>query len=142
MARTPKFFGNPQVAAVFASYPPQIRERLMRLRRMIFDTAAATEGVGELEETLKWGEPAYLTTLSKTGTTIRLGWKRADGPKYSMHFHCQTTLVGTFRRLYPEEFKYTGSRSIVFDANGGVPATQLADCIAQALTYHRGARRA
>ena len=48
--------------------------RLMTLRALIFDVAAKTDGVGALDETLKWGEPAYLTR-SKSGSTIRLGWK-------------------------------------------------------------------
>ena len=63
VART-RPFANAQVAAVFASYPPRVRKLAMYLRRIILDTAAATEGVGELEETLKWGEPAYLTAVS------------------------------------------------------------------------------
>ena len=37
----------------------------MFLRQLIFETAAATEVVGELEETLKWGEPSYLTPKTK-----------------------------------------------------------------------------
>ena len=47
-------FGNSQVAAVFDAYPKEIRKKLMFLRQLIFDTASETEGVGELEETLKW----------------------------------------------------------------------------------------
>jgi len=114
----------------------------MELRRMIFDTAAATEGVGQLEETLKWGEPAYLTAISKAGSTIRLGWKKSEPSNYALHFNCQTRLVGTFRALFPHEFTYVGNRSIVFDADGKVPARQLRRCIALALTYHRrGTRR-
>ena len=138
VART-RPFANAQVAAVFASYPPQIRKCAMNLRRMILDTAATTQGVGELEETLKWGEPAYLTAISKTGTTIRIGRKKTDRSKCAMHFHCQTTLVGEFRRLYPDVFAYEGNRSIVFDADVKPPARQLPDCIALALNYHRRA---
>jgi hypothetical protein len=33
----------------------------MRLRQLILDTAARLD-VGPLEETLRWGEPAYVTT--------------------------------------------------------------------------------
>ncbi len=44
----------------------------MRLRQLVLDTAAALAEVGEVEETLKWGEPGYVT---KTGSIIRLGWK-------------------------------------------------------------------
>ena len=57
VARAARPFGSAQVAEVFASYPKAIRSRLMILRGLIFDTAAATEGVGELQETLKWASP-------------------------------------------------------------------------------------
>jgi hypothetical protein len=52
---------NPAVAKVFAAYPPKLRQRLLAVRRMIFEVAKQTEGVGKLQETLKWGEPAYVT---------------------------------------------------------------------------------
>jgi hypothetical protein len=41
------------VAAVFETYPAAMRARLLRLRELIIETAAATMGVGALEETLK-----------------------------------------------------------------------------------------
>ena len=44
----------------------------MKLRQLIFDVAAKTKDVGQLEETLKWGEPAYLTSESKSGSLIRI----------------------------------------------------------------------
>jgi hypothetical protein len=50
-----KPFQNAAVARVFEAYPPRMRRKLLALRRLIFDTAASTEGVGKLEETLKWG---------------------------------------------------------------------------------------
>jgi hypothetical protein len=34
---------------------------------MIFDVARQTKGVGKLQETLKWGEPAYVTAESGSG---------------------------------------------------------------------------
>ena len=60
------------VSAVFETYPPEIRKQAMRLRQLVLNTAAALAEVGEVEETLKWGEPGYVT---KTGSIIRLGWK-------------------------------------------------------------------
>ena len=67
-----KPFENPAVEAIFAAYPAKIRPKLMALREAIFSTAAATEGVGELEETLRWGEPAYVTTKTGSGSPIRI----------------------------------------------------------------------
>ncbi|MCG8592160.1 MAG: DUF1801 domain-containing protein, partial [Proteobacteria bacterium] len=43
---------NPQVAAVFKTYPPQCRRKLLQIRALILDTARDTEGVGKIEETL------------------------------------------------------------------------------------------
>ena len=87
---------SPEVSAVFATYPAEIREKLKMLRALIFDVAAQTEGVGTLEEALKWGEPAYLTTASKSGSTIRIAWKKARPTQYAMYFNCQTPLVDSF----------------------------------------------
>lgn len=40
------------------TYPAGARRRLWALRDPIFKTASVTEGVGTIEETLQWGEPA------------------------------------------------------------------------------------
>jgi hypothetical protein len=47
---------KPDIAAVFDGYSPAMRRRLLRLRQLIFDTAAEIDGVGELEVALRWGE--------------------------------------------------------------------------------------
>jgi len=126
------------VRDVFASYPAAIRARLEEVRALIFATAEA-ENVGTLTETLKWGEPAYLTTQSKAGSTIRLGWKPSAPGQYAVYFNCRTTLVDTFRTLFPE-LTFEGNRAIVLNESEDMPAGQLAVCIASALTYHRAKR--
>ena len=128
---------NAAVALAFDALPPAMRRKLMALRKLILDTAAATEGVGEIEETLKWGEPAYVTAQSKSGSTVRIGWKKSAPSQYAVYFHCQTHLVETFRTLFPGDFRFEGNRAIVFDAADTVPRDALALCVAAALTYHR-----
>jgi Domain of unknown function (DU1801) len=130
-------FRNAAVASVFEGYPRDLRDKLMVLRELIFATAAATPGVGELEETLKWGEPAYLTTQSKIGSTVRIGLRPAHPAQYAMYFHCQTTLIERFRTLFPDELKFDGNRAIVFERSDALPTEALSLCIAAALTYHR-----
>ena len=127
---------NADVAAVFDRYPERMREKLLFLRRLIIETAATTDGVGELEETLKWGEPSYLTPQTKSGSTDRIDWKKKKEDEYAMYFKCTTTLVESFREKYPTEFKYGGNRSIIFNEDDDVPVEALKDCIAMALTYH------
>ena len=77
---------NPDVARVFDSYPEPIHKKMMRLRQLVMDTALETEGVDALEETLKWGEPSYLT---KGGSTIRMDWKDRMPDQYAMLLQLQ-----------------------------------------------------
>jgi len=134
-------FASPEVGEVFKSYSKDVRSKLMSLRELIFDTASATDGVGELAETLKWGQPAYLTKNPKSGSTIRIDRMKSGDGRYAMYFHCQTDLVPTFRELYPTEFTYGGNRSIEFDADANIPEGPLRHCVALALTYHLGKTR-
>ena len=127
---------NSEVAAVFKNYPKNVREKLIFLRQLIFETAAETAGVGEIEETLKWGEPSYLTPHTKSGSTVRIDWKKRKEDEYAMYFKCTTTLVESFREKYPTKFRYGGNRSIIFNEEDEVPVQELKDCIAMALTYH------
>jgi hypothetical protein len=129
-------FTNPKVAAAFSAYPPQMRQRLMRLRTLILETAKETTGVGTLEETLKWNEPAYLTSQSKSGSTIRIN-QLSDPTRYAMFFNCNTNLVDSFRTLFPTAFRYQGNRAIEFSLTDKVPVNELKICIAMTLTYHR-----
>jgi len=130
---------EPAMAEVFSSYPPAIRKQLTKVRRLIFQTAAATDGVGPVTEALRWGEPAYLTLASKSGSTIRLGWKKAAPAQWAMYFNCQTNLVDGFRTRFPE-LRFEGNRAVVFDAAEQLPLETLAECVAAGLTYHRDKR--
>jgi hypothetical protein len=129
-------FESTTVAQAFEAYPPSMRRKLLALRELIFRTAAATPGVGTLEETLKWGEPAYLTSSSGSGSTVRIDWKKTKPTEYAVYFNCKTNLVETFRSLFPGEFKFEGNRAIVFGESEPVPADALAFCVAAALTYN------
>lgn len=128
-------FTDRNVAKVFDAYPNTIRAKLMMLRAMILETAANIDGVGPLEETLKWGQPSYLTAESGTGSTIRIDRVKPGDNRVAMYFHCQTDLVATFRELYPAQMEYGGNRSILFDAAAKIPEKALRHCIGLALTY-------
>jgi Domain of unknown function (DU1801) len=132
-----KPFEDAAVKAVFNSYPAAPRRKLLALRELIFEVAASSNGVGELHECLKWGEPAYLTPQSKSGSTLRVGWKAAKPEQYAMYFHCQTNLIETFRQLFPDDFLFEGNRALIFHTKDAVPNDALSFCIHAALTYHR-----
>jgi len=128
---------NPYVAAVFNKYPENIKAKLMFLRQLILDTASETDGVGKLEETLKWGEPSYLTPQTKSGSTIRIDWKETQKEHVAMYFKCTADIVPAFREKYPVKFTYGGNRSILFHMEDDIPVKELKNCISLALTYHR-----
>jgi len=108
----------------------------MTLRQLIFDTASDIEGVGELEETLKWGEPSYVTSQTKSGSTVRIDWKPRQPDAYAMYFICSTNLVSTFREIYSDQLAFEGNRSIVFNLNDEIHTDAVSHCVAMALTYH------
>ena len=141
-SKTPPRSHSPAVVvdAVFKAYPQPTRAKLLALRRLILDTARTTQGVGRIEEALKWGQPSYLTPETKSGSTVRID--HVDGKQYAIYFHCQTDLVATFRELYPDKWSYGGNRCIFLNADEGVDEAALRHCVALALTYHLNKRKA
>ena len=132
---------DPAVETVFKSYPKPVKAGLLALRRLIFDTAKATKGVGALQETLKWGQPSYLTTETKSGSTVRIDQVKSAPDQIAVYFHCQTDLVATFRQLYPG-LCYGGNRSILLNVKDRLPEAELRHCVGLALTYHLNKRKA
>lgn len=135
MSRRKTPFHDPAVRAKFDAYPKRARSKLLELRELLFEIAATTDGVGEIEETLKWGEPAYVTR-NKSGSTVRMDWKQKTPDHYALYFHCQTNLVETFRTLFPNDFTFDGNRALIFALDDAIPKDAVAMCIGRALTYH------
>jgi hypothetical protein len=128
------------VNRAFGALPVPIGKRLLQVRALIFATAAAHDDVGKLTETLKWGEPAYLTEATGSGSTIRLGWLRSAERPCAVLFNCNTTLVETFHEQFPDSFGYSKNRAICLDPTGALPKAPLASCLTLALTYHQRRR--
>jgi hypothetical protein len=128
-------FLNLEVQARFDAYPAAVRRRMLALRELVLKTAARTPGVGEIEETLKWGEAAYVT-VNKAGSTVRIDWKEKAPDQCVVYFNCQTDLVETFRQMFPNDFRFEGRRALVMDLDQRIPVDSLGFCITAALTYH------
>ncbi|PKA03338.1 DUF1801 domain-containing protein [Leptospira ellisii] len=137
----PRRFQNPEIAELFDGYPNSVREKLLRLRELIYETADSTEGVGTLQEALKWGQPSYLTPETKSGSTIRIDRLKNDETRYAIFFHCQTDLISNFRELFSGKLEFEGNRCILLKADRPVPEKELKVCISMALTYHKDKKK-
>ncbi len=126
---------NPEVAEVVGTYPIKVKDKFYLLRELLLNEASMDEAIGRIEETLKWGEPAYLTSSSKSGSTIRIAWKTKNLGQIGIYFNCKTTLVDTYRSIFPE-LSFEGSRAILLNINETIPEDILRECFAIALTYH------
>ncbi|MEM7069184.1 MAG: DUF1801 domain-containing protein [Pseudomonadota bacterium] len=124
------------VEEVYAGYRGLRGEKIRELRALVLDVAVKTEGVGQIEECLKWGQPSFVTVKPKSGSTIRIDAVNDSETKYAMYFICNTNLVSRFRDIYPDKFEYSGNRAVTFVTSHPVPEEELRHCIAMALTYH------
>ncbi|WP_025543581.1 DUF1801 domain-containing protein [Vibrio parahaemolyticus] len=124
---------NKVVKDRFDEYPENARVRLAELRNLVFQIASELE-LGEVEETLKWGEPSYSV---KTGSPLRMDWKLKSPNNYYLFFNCQTKLVDTFRELYGEELVFQGNRAIVLSLSKPIPKRVIKSCLELALTYQQ-----
>ncbi len=106
---------------------------MANLRRLVIEAAEEIEDLTNLEETLKWGEPSYLT---KKGSTLRMDWKQKTPNQYQLYFKCTSKLVETFKMVYGNTFNYEKNRAIVFQLDDKIPETELKKCITAALRYH------
>ena len=107
---------------------------LRRLRQLVLETAAGTQGVGDISESLKWGQPSFVTESPKSGSTIRIDAVRDRPDAVAMYFICTSGLVERFREQYPDTFNYEGNRALVFRVKDDLPEAELSHCIAMALT--------
>ena len=92
--------------------------------------------IGNIEETLRWGEPSYLPSQTKSGSMIRIHHSPTKSFDFALYFLCQTSLVDTFRQLYPTVFQFGGNRSLEFRAAEKLPIDEIRNCIYHALTYN------
>ena len=125
---------DPRVEVVFKQYPDIARRKLQEMRSLILETANEIDEIQELEETLKWGEPSYLT---KNGSTLRMDWKAKNPNQFALYFKCTSRLVETFRSIFKNTFTFEGNRAIVFQMEEPIPREELKQCIKATLTYHK-----
>lgn len=129
-------FASEAVGQRYAAYPDELQDALLRLRALVFEVAGGDGRVGVLEEALRWNEPSYLTSASKSGTTLRVSSHKSGDGVIALYFNCQTSLAERYRELYGDVLQVDGNRAVVLPIGEDWPEDALRHAIAMALTYH------
>ena len=114
-----------KVDTVFNNYPDFVRDKMQFIRKLVHECAQEIQ-LDSLTETLKWGEPSFVT---KKGSTLRMDWKDKKPNQYAVYFKCTSRLVETFQLVFGNQFKYEGKRAIVFNLDEEIPIEELKKCI-------------
>ena len=125
---------SPDFEAKLSNYPVNIQGDLKAMRNLVLETAREIPVIDHIEETLKWGEPSFIT---KHGSTLRMDWKEKTPDQYQMYFKCTIKLVETFKQVFGNQFEYQTTRAIVFQLDQEVPTRELKKCIKATLMYHK-----
>jgi len=116
-----------------ATYPTKVAEYYLQIRALVYEVVE-TYGLGVVEETLKWNEPAYLV---KGGSTLRMDWRSRMPDNFYLFFNCKTRLVETFKEVYADVFEFEGNRTIKLNVNKPIPVDETKHCILMTLQYHK-----
>ena len=119
----------------YAALAPETRRICLAVRERVFSVAPRDPRIGQITETIKWGEPAYLTQSLKVGTTLRI-WQTKAEQKPAIFVNCQTILVPHIRDLYPQKFGYEGNRAIIVREQVTADIEVIDHVIQLILTYH------
>ena len=126
------------VADTIAAWPADAQAAAKSVSEMIREEAEHAD-VGPLTETLKWGEPSFLTEATKAGTTLRLAWKPKKAKVLQVLVHCQTSLIDEWRGRFPD-LTFDGNRALLLPLDTSLPEAELRLCLRAALTYHEAKR--
>ena len=128
-------FSDPAVGAAFDKFPADQQAHLLLMRSLVFDVASREAAVGEIAESLKWGEPSYVPVKPKVGSPFRMGSHDTDN--IALYFNCNTMLVERIRGVYGDDLVYSKNRAVLFPVNKALPESKAIACMCLALTYHR-----
>ncbi|MGG5332532.1 DUF1801 domain-containing protein [Enterococcus sp. AZ163] len=118
----------------YPTYSEEMISKLEELQNLIW--TIAKEQKKTISESSKWGQ---LSIVSEDGTPIRIA-KFSDN-EIALFVHCQTTLIETWKNLFPDRLSFSGNRAVIVSVDSPLPASELQVCIDMALNYHARNKR-
>lgn len=116
-------------------WPASAQLQLQSMRTVFHNVAEAAE-VGPLDESLKWGQPAWRPRSPRTGSTLRLNWSAADPARITAYVDCKTDLAAQMQLRFPDLSGNDGRRALHFDLLAP-DADSLWQLAFLTFTYHR-----
>ncbi len=126
---------NIGVKKVYDSYPENVNKKLQILRKLIYQVAQEIKVTWDIQETLKWWEPSYITSQN-TGTTIRLALVKWTQNKFGIFFNCKSSMITSIKEVFWDQFEYQGNRALIFSTQDVLNFNNIKYCFELALTYH------
>jgi hypothetical protein len=122
--------------STIASWPAPARDQFNDMRALILK-AAQDADVGPLDESLKWGQPAWRPRRARQGSTLRLNWQDSAPQSLTLYVDCKTTISDTMRDIYPTEFEYETNRALRVPIGAPLPIQAIDHLARLTFTYHR-----
>jgi hypothetical protein len=106
------------------------------LCRTLFLRVADQTGTAPLDESLKWGQPAWRPRRPRTGSTLRMGWTAARPDALALYVDCKTDLAARMATLYPDLPLNDGRRHLGIALDAPLPRPALEHLAAMTFCYH------
>lgn len=123
-----------EVLEYYYHVSPVMLDKMMEIRTWIYELSEADQQIGLIQECLKWGEPSFLTPITKSGSTIRMA--KVDDTSFALYFNCKTSIANEIAIEFPE-FNCDGKRALYFTTISKLPKTKMMTCLKKALLYHK-----
>ena len=124
---------------VTAAWSEPAQTRFLTWRALFGDVAAAAD-IGPLDESLKWGQPAWRPRRPRTGSTLRVDWSPATPDRLDLFVDCKTDLAHRVHDAFPHAFETDGRRRLSVRLDTAHDADALWHLAFATFTYHRHKR--
>ena len=116
-------------------YTVELKDKFLYLKSLIYEQAALNPKIGEIEESLKWGQLSYVSK-NRSGTPIRLGIERKMPGYFGLYVNCSTTVINDAKHIYGDKFQYDGNRGLMFKSDDQLPEKEIRHIIDIILCHH------
>ena len=129
----------PDLLARIETWPARAQAHFVTLRGIVHEVAAS-EDIGPLDESLKWGQPAWRPKRQRVGSTLRVDWSPAFPDRLMAFVDCKTDLAAQMDTRFPGQFANDGRRALGFDLGAALDQDAIWTLAHLTLSYHRSKR--